>query len=472
VAGAPPGAAERYLYAGDRTGKVVVFDLQRPASTPAWTLRGGGTLGVPYGLAVDARAALFVADADAGDLFLFGAGATGDAEPALALRGPGPGIDVPSGLALGADGSVFVANLGSGTVSVFPPALGADGVPLARIDATLGGIHGPGAVAVDPAGRLAVAGFADDAVAFFRRDDAGAWQPAGRLAGPATRLDSPAGLAFDRAGNLYVADANADSATVYAADATGNAVPVRELRGSLTRLHNPTGLALGADGTAYVASFSTAEIEAFAPNAGGNVAPVRTFSGGIRGPLGLALAPAVAAATTAVDLSSAPVLAALAEFPSAVLTPGGTLTAVDGAVTRSRVDLGARAETARATIAKASATLYAGILLGSSLRDGYFLDFDGTGACLLRKFVAGREVRSWPAATPALPNGTGPRNYRLRARRTPAGLELSGDVDGDAVGPIVDPVVPARLNAFAVFTGGPEGTLRAFRIDAEPLPHP
>jgi hypothetical protein len=131
--------------------------------------------------------------------------------------------------------------------------------------------------------------------------------------------------------------------------------------------------------------------------------------------------------------------------------------------------LTARPATVRATIAKGSASQFAGILLGSSLRDGYFLDFDGTGACRLRKFVAGREVRSWPAATPALPNGTEPRTYVLRVHRTPAGLELSGDIDGDRIGPIVDPVVPAGLDAFAVFTGGADGTLHTFRIDAEPL---
>jgi sugar lactone lactonase YvrE len=467
---APAAAADRYLYAGDQTREIVVFDLQRAGDTPAWTLRGGGALGVAYGLAIDPAGVLYVADADANDLFLFGAGAAGEAAPAVALRGQAAGIDVPSGIALGPDGALFVANLGSGAISVFPPSLGGSGLPLARIDSTGAGLHGPGAVAVDAGGRLAVAGFADDAVAFFHRDAGGAWQPAGILAGPATGLHSPAGVAFDGAGALYVTNANADSVTVYGAAATGDAAPLRELHGARTRLHNPTGLVLGTDGTAYVASFSSAEIGAFAPGSAGDVAPVRTFARGIRGPLGLALAPEAVAATKTVDLSTSPGLATLSEFQSGVLTPDGALTSVDGSISRTRPGSPAGATTVYATIAKGSATQYAGILLGASLHDGYFLDFDGTGACLILKFAGGREARVWPAAVPTLPSDTAPHRFVLRVEKTPAGLRLSGSIDDDPVGPVVDGEVPEHLDTFAVFTGGNAGTLRAFRVEKEPLP--
>jgi DNA-binding beta-propeller fold protein YncE len=466
-----PALAQPYLYATDATAKVVVFDAGREAATPIWTLSGDDVFGEPYGIAADGRGRLYVADAVTNALVLFGTGARNRSTPALVLRGvAAQGIDVPAGLAAAADGEIFVANLGGGTVSVFPPALGL-GLPAARIDTRRLALHGPGAVAIDAAGgRLAVAGFADDAVAFFQRDAAGAWQPAGRLAGPATLLRSPAGLGFDAGGDLFVTNANADSVTAYAPGATGDTAPVRELRGPATRLHNPTGIALAPTGIAYVASFSTAEIEAFGPEADGNATPVRTFSDGLRGPIGLALAPTSPAIATAGDLGISPALATLEEFPSAVLRADGSFTSLDGAVARTRVDVQAGAATVRATIAKGSATQYAGILFGRSLRDRYLLDFDGTGACVIRKFVAGREIRSWPAAVPGLPNGTAPRRFELRVERTPGGLQLSGSVDDDPLGPVVDRAPSDDLNTFVIFTGGKDGTLRDFSVDANMRP--
>jgi hypothetical protein len=262
--------------------------------------------------------AIYVANAGAGSVTEYAAGAAGDAAPVAVLAGPHTGLSSPSGVALDAAGNLYVANSGTNTVTEYAPGAAGDAVPIATLNGTYdepagltvdgdgtvfvanaalasittvrnGTTHAiadPGfatAVALDGAGNLFAANSHDHSVTEYAAGLTGSPAPVVTLAGSGTGLVNPTGVALDVAGDLFVANDGggtaADSVNVYGPGADGSVPPVTSIAGGATALARPTGIALDQAGEVLVANGGADSVTTYAAGAAGNAAPLRTLAG-------------------------------------------------------------------------------------------------------------------------------------------------------------------------------------------------
>lgn len=148
------------------------------------TAVGTGLLG-PYGVAVDAKGDVFIADSDHNRVVEVPAG--GGAQTTIAS-----GIDFPQAVAVDGAGDVFIAGGYSNDVVEVPAGGGAQ--------TTVGsGFNYPTGVAVDGAGNLFISDFGNNRV--VELPNGGAAQTT-----IGTGLDFPGGVAVDGAGDVFIAD--------------------------------------------------------------------------------------------------------------------------------------------------------------------------------------------------------------------------------------------------------------------------
>ena len=180
----------------------------------------------PYGIAVDNRGTVYVADSDnrmirtisaAGVVTTFAGNSVGSVY--LDGVGTSAGFNFPAGLALDADRNIYVADLDNNVIRKITQG----GVVTTLAGATRGGyadgkgtaalFDGPAAVAVDASNNVYVADTYNDVIRRISPAGdvvtvAGLVDSSGNVdgAGAAARLDKPWGLTFDRNGRLVISD--------------------------------------------------------------------------------------------------------------------------------------------------------------------------------------------------------------------------------------------------------------------------
>ena len=224
-----------------------------------------------FAVAVDAKGALYVADA-------------GETNRILRIDPDGHttvlpgGFDTPSGLAVSPSGDVFVADTGAnlirkisakGVVSI----LAGDGTAGFR-DGPAGQaqFNGPIGVAVDAAGDVYVADTYNDRIRVISPDGqvrtlAGGAAPGfADGQGAAAAFDTPCGIALGTRGAILVADTGNDA--IRRIDPSGQVVTLArrapEDREGLMRA--PVGLAVTPDGFLYISAFRRGRILEMAPS--------------------------------------------------------------------------------------------------------------------------------------------------------------------------------------------------------------
>ena len=120
---------------------------------------------LPGSLAVNASKEIYVSDYSQGKIFVFAAGASGNAAPIRTITGSATGFAYIDPLALDSSGNLYVAAEDStqklGVINVFPPTANGNATPIRSIGGTrLGAASGVGGLQVDATGTIYAVSFA------------------------------------------------------------------------------------------------------------------------------------------------------------------------------------------------------------------------------------------------------------------------------------------------------------------------
>jgi sugar lactone lactonase YvrE len=214
-------------------------------------------LQIPFGVAVDAAANVYVADPGQPQVMQIAAG-TGVYTPL------GSGFTVPVGVAVDTSGNVYVADIGTSTITEIAAGTG-------TMSLIGSGFSSPWGVAVDASGTLYVADAGNNAI---KQIAAGT----GVISTLGSGFNGPEGVAVDASGNVYVAD-------------TGNNV-VKKIaagNGAVTTLGSgfsgPVGVAVDASGNVYVGDYNNNAVKEIAAGTG----VITTLSSSFDAPAGVAV---------------------------------------------------------------------------------------------------------------------------------------------------------------------------------------
>ncbi len=311
LAGAGVAIAGAVLYFTDtierQPGALAVFTPKAAKTVPFWparvtTLAGDGIPGAadgpaassrfddPFGVALDAKGRVYVADAgDTNRIRSIAADGTvatfaGSKEGFQDGVGTAAAFHTPSALAFDHEGSLFVADTGNhairkitkdGTVTTLAgngtPG-DADGIGRAAQ------FHGPVGIAVDDLGVVYVADTYNDRIRRIGRDGvvttiAGGAKPGyADGVGAAASFDTPSALAVTTNGTLYVADTGNNAIRRVASDGTVSTIAAPAEGERRAPLRRPVGLALTRDGYLYIAASSGGRILQLTPQ--GEVRPL------------------------------------------------------------------------------------------------------------------------------------------------------------------------------------------------------
>jgi ribosomal protein S11 len=311
----------------DRGGNVYVADTDnytirqlRPAGanwvsstiagTPKKEGSNDGTNGavefnLPYGLAVDSKTNIYVADSDNDTIRQLTPAGTNWVSSTIAgtagSRGTADGTDNtiqfyhPYGVAVDTNGNVYVADSGNDTIRLLTPSgsdwnsstiagtAGSAGTNDGTDNAAL--FSGPYGVAVDTKGNVYVADTGNNTIRLLTPSGsdwisstiagtAGATGSADGTNG-AISFHSPQGIAVDAAGNLYVGDTGNDtirkltpSGANWVSSTIGGAAGIPGSAngiGSAARFYSPWGVAVDGAGNVYVADWRNSIIRQSAP---------------------------------------------------------------------------------------------------------------------------------------------------------------------------------------------------------------
>jgi DNA-binding beta-propeller fold protein YncE len=241
------------------TGPEVSF----PANAAVKTV--SSDFNTPYGVALDGRGNIFIAD--------FGKNAVNEI---LAVGGYttintlGSGFNYPTGVAVDGSGNVFIADQGNNAVKEVLESGG-----YTTINILGSGFSYPTGVTVDGSGNVFVADYGNNAVKEILA--AGGYITVHTLG---SGFNYPTGVAVDAAGNIYVADTG--NTAVKQITAASGYTTVNTLGSGFNQ---PTGVAVDASGNVYVADKNNvAEILAV-----GGYTTVTALSSGFSNAMGIVL---------------------------------------------------------------------------------------------------------------------------------------------------------------------------------------
>ncbi|WEK02275.1 MAG: NHL repeat-containing protein [Candidatus Sphingomonas phytovorans] len=281
----------------------------------------GARFSDPFAVAIDARGALYVADA-------------GDTKRVRKIDADGtvttlPGsFDTPSGIALDTAGNIIVADTGANAIRMISPAgavttLAGDGVAGLRDGvAAQARFNGPIGVAADDKGNVYVADSYNDRIRLITPDGqvrtlAGGDAPGfADGQGAAAAFDTPSGLAIDRHGALLVADTGNDAIRKVDKDGLVSTVARTDPGDGAGLLKAPIALAPTWDGFLYIASFRRARIVQISPTG-----ELRVLAGPGAAIDGNAALPLTGPAGLAIDRAGALYVADASAYAIRKLTP-------------------------------------------------------------------------------------------------------------------------------------------------------
>ncbi|QOY93730.1 gluconolaconase [Massilia sp. UMI-21] len=316
LAGAGVAIAGAVLYFTDtierQPGAIAVFTPKVAKTLPFWparitTLAGDGIPGMldgpaaasrfddPFGVALDRRGTVYVADAGISNRIRSiapdGSVATfaGSREGFQDGVGSAAAFHTPSAIAFDHLGNLYVADTGNHAIRKITKdggvtTLAGNGSPGERDGVGRAAqFNGPVGLAVDDAGVVYVADTYNDRIRRIGRDGAvttiaGSGKPGNADGvGSAAAFDTPSAVAVTTNGTLYVADTGNNAIRRIALDGTVTTIavpPEGERRAPLRRpaLRRPVGLALTRDGYLYIAAGSGGRILQRTPD--GEIGPL------------------------------------------------------------------------------------------------------------------------------------------------------------------------------------------------------
>lgn len=230
----------------------------------------GGSSGLadPYGLVVDRRGNVFVADggehnriqkiAPDGAATVIAGGKEGFADGAGALAA----FHTPSGMALDRDGNLYVADTGNNAIRKVTPQgmvstiAGGGKAGFADGPALQARFNGPLGVAVDQAGTIYIADTYNDRIRVLGTDGvvrtlAGGAAP-GFQDGAQALFDTPCAIALGPNGELYVADTRNSAIRIVARDGVVRTLAAADRENREALLLRPLSLTVAHDGVVYV----------------------------------------------------------------------------------------------------------------------------------------------------------------------------------------------------------------------------
>jgi hypothetical protein len=291
---------------------------------PVATINGSetGLSTGPFGIALDAKGNMYVANFYGGNFVVFAAGSNGNVAPISTVSGDKTRLGFPSGVALDAKSNIYIANEAESPNrpdSVLVYAAGSNGnvAPIATISGSKTGLAGPLAVALDDRGNLYVANRAiisgvGETITEYAAGSNGNVAPIATIATPAG-LIAPQGLALDPTNDIYatyVPTACLDNACglsllVFPPGSNGYAVPSATIAGPKTQLVQPAGVALDHKGNIYVVNLiggpsssncpdriGCGSITEYAADSNGDVSPIAILAGDntqLNDPTGIAI---------------------------------------------------------------------------------------------------------------------------------------------------------------------------------------
>ena len=186
-------------------------------------------------------------------IFVWKAGASGNAQPIRTIVGPATGLRTTAGSAFDSGSKLFVSTGYHDSIEVFTPTSDGNVAPLRKIAGANTGLSYPANIAIDPTtNNVWAANVSNDSLTEYGHTDQGNVAPLVTIKGAKTKLDYPYGIAVDAAGYIYAGNCQQSvtkppavgSILVFAPGASGNVAPVQVITGSRADLTCVGGLAV------------------------------------------------------------------------------------------------------------------------------------------------------------------------------------------------------------------------------------